>query len=717
MPITYSDRYKALKATKIAHTLAKREQSPTKSMDADDYGTTPKPEGYAFTPIYKEGERFFAGATDNAANFKKMLDNHPLYIDRLEILAGRWCDMLSNYRNQKAAFDTLYPYEALKAGQAMYNITSGIGADAHCACDYAIGLELGFGGLLDKIHASMERLPEKRKFLEAEETVVLAIQGFIARHIEKAEAMLLTEEAPEIRETLSDMIAANKAILSDKPKTFLEACQWMAWFNTVSRIYNRDGAGCNLDVLLYPYYKADSESGLIDDEKAIFILANLLLNETHYYQLSGADTEDRDMTNPLSYLILDAAHRLNISVNLTVRIHDSIDRAFLRKAVYYLFNDRNGWPRFSGDKGLMNYMKNARVTKAEARNRIAVGCNWMALPGREYPINDCVKINTAKVMEVALGEMRQSGSCSVENLFERFAAHLKAAIGITAQGINHHLAYQQFVEPELVMNLMMKGPLEKGEDISHCAEFHTMGCDGVALGTVADSFAAMEQRIEREGRLTWEELFAALDADFAGVANERVRLMLKASEKYCQGGSLGDNWALRISRTYAELVHNQPMPEGREMVPGWFSWSNTIAFGKAVAATPEGRLAGTPVTHGANPSPGFRTDGASTAMSTGVALTQTAYGNTCPLQLEMDPKLSADEGGLEKVERLLLAHAELGGTLTNINILDRDTIMEAHKNPMAHPSLVVRVTGFTAYFVTLSQEFRQLVVDRFVEGF
>ena len=98
-------------------------------------------------------------------------------------------------------------------------------------------------------------------------------------------------------------------------------------------------------------------------------------------------------------------------------------------------------------------------------------------------------------------------------------------------------------------------------------------------------------------------------------------------------------------------------------------------------------------------------------------MVQTAYGNTCPLQLEFDPKLSVDEGGLESVEQLLRTHFELGGTLVNINILDRKTIMEAHNNPMSHPALVVRVTGFTAYFVTLSPEFRQLVVDRFVDGF
>jgi len=165
---------------------------------------------------------------------------------------------------------------------------------------------------------------------------------------------------------------------------------------------------------------------------------------------------------------------------------------------------------------------------------------------------------------------------------------------------------------------------------------------------------------------------------------------------------------------FADTVVGQPMPEGVSLVPGWFSWSSTIHFGKMVGATPDGRRAGKPVTHGANPNPGFRRDGAVTAMASGIAKIQTGYGNSCPLQLEFDPGLSAAEGGIECVEQLLKTHVREGGTLININVLDKDKLMKAHENPALYPDLVVRVTGFTAYFATLSPEFRQLVVDRFI---
>ena len=101
-------------------------------------------------------------------------------------------------------------------------------------------------------------------------------------------------------------------------------------------------------------------------------------------------------------------------------------------------------------------------------------------------------------------------------------------------------------------------------------------------------------------------------------------------------------------------------------------------------------------------------------MAKAIAAIQPGYGNTAPMQLELDPGLSKEEGGVRKVAALIKTHFRLGGTLFNVNIIDADTILEAHEDPSKHPDLIVRVTGFTAYFANLSPEFRQLVVDRII---
>ena len=158
------------------------------------------------------------------------------------------------------------------------------------------------------------------------------------------------------------------------------------------------------------------------------------------------------------------------------------------------------------------------------------------------------------------------------------------------------------------------------------------------------------------------------------------------------------------------------MPKGRNLVPGWFSWARTVEYGTKVKATPNGRRAGEPISHGANPNPRFRADASPTAQSEGIASIQCGYGNTAPLQIEFDPSLKADEKGIDVIEAFIKGHFASGGTLININVLDGEKLKKAHENPELYPDLVVRVTGFTAYFVSLSPKFRQLVVDRFLYG-
>ncbi len=419
------------------------------------------------------------------------------------------------------------------------------------------------------------------------------------------------------------------------------------------------------------------------------------------------------MTNHLSWLILDAADEINISCNVTVRVHENCDPAFLRHAVEILLKNKNGFPRFCGDKALAEGYMRCGADKQTARERIAVGCHWMCVPGREFPMNDTIKVNIAKVFEVAWEEMRGEAEKSTERLMAIFAKHLKTAVEVTAAGVNLHLDHVHEVTPELIMNLMMHNTIERGMDASECADLYTIGLDGAGLGTVADSFGALATRVESEHVLSWDEVYAAIDSDFA---DERVRMILQSSPKYCGGDTVSDAWAHRLTDLWVATVRAQPMPKGRQFVPGWFSWARTIEYGSAVGATPNGRRAQEPISHGANPNPGFRTDGAVTAQSSGIASVQCGYGNTVPLQLEFDPQIADSETAVDTVTALIKAHFAQGGTLININVLDGEKLLAANENPDLYPDLVVRVTGFTAYFASLSPKFRQLVVDRFLYG-
>ncbi len=706
----YQPRLDRLRATKLAQTQAKK--AVRGHIDADDHGMVLPPADFQWRPVANHANGGFYGMAGWGANFRSLMEAHPTYVDADDALAGRYMAYLqSHYRGWNPDF----PHVELEAEQRRYGIVSGIGAPHHFCPDFQIGLELGWDGLLAKLrHWRTVNAPAGEAYYDASEQVILGVQNWIGRHLPAIEAAAARETLPERQANLAEMLAVNTWVQHQPPRSLREACQWLAWYNAASRVYNGDGAGGWLDQLLWPYYRRDLEAGRIDEETAIYYLACLLLNDPQYYQLGGPLADGNDATNRLSFLILEAAHRLRIACNLTIRVHDRLDRRLFDLGVRYLFEDRLGYPRFCGDKGLTEGFARNGYPLELGRQRVAVGCHWMAIPGREYTLNDCVKINCGKVFEAAFLEMMASSPTpSVANLWERFVAHLERAVVCTARGLDFHLAHQKDNEPELMISLLCHGTLEKGRDACDGGvEYYHLCVDGSALATVADSFAALEQRLERENALSWAALERHLADNYAGPEGERVRLMLRGSERYGAGQGLGDAWAVRISQTFSQLVVERPTPGGRRMLPGWFSWSNTIGMGKELMATPNGRHAGAPISHGANPDPGFRKDGAPTAMVRAIAAIQPGYGNTAPIQMELDPGLSRDAGGLDRVASLIHTHFDLGGTLFNINILDRDKLLAAHRNPELYPDLVVRVTGFTAYFAILSPAFRQLVVER-----
>jgi len=716
--LTLDRRIELLVAKKLEQTRAKIDRYG--SMDEDDYGTVVAPEGFEWRPAPGRPDGSFYGAKAWGGSFRSMMEAYPVYVDPLDALAGRCVVFLSRLRFEMGdRWPAEHDYPHLKAEQELYNITSGIGADTHFGGDYLIGLELGWGGLLEKVRRCRRRHgPDKAEFYQAEEDTILGVQSWIRRHVAAIRQAERDQTSPEPAADLHELAEVNEWLVDNPPRTLHEACQWIAWFGMASRALNRDGAGCQLDEILRPYYERDLAAGRIDEERAIFLVACLLLHGTHYHQIAGPDRDGRDQTSRMSFLILEAAHRLGVPVNLTIRVHDGLDCRLLHKGVRHLFEDRKGWPRFSGDKALTEgFMRNGYSAEL-ARQRIAIGCHWMAVPGREYTMNDTVKINVARVFEVALWEMLDGeGRPSVARLWVLFEHHLRRAVACTAAGIDWHLDHHGRISPELMLNLLCHGPIEKGLDAADGGlELYNLCVDGSGLATVADSFAALEQRIEREGAMGWDELAGHLRGNYAGPGGERARRMLQGVGRYGRGGSIGDEWAVRVSRKFTELVKASPTPGGRNLMPGWFSWSATIKLGQAVGATPNGRRAGEPISHGANPDPGFRTDAAPTAMSRAVASIQPGWGNTAPIQLELDPGLTSDQGGVEKIAALIETHFEEGGTLFNINVIDAEKVLEAHADPSKHPDLVVRVTGFTAYFAALSPEFRQLVVNRIIDA-
>ena len=379
-----------------------------------------------FEPQANHPSGGFFGPKAVGANYRALLEAHPPYVDPNSSLAGGYMVNFSSYRkpgwNPDLAVSEIAP--DLAASIEQYKLHPGIGATQHFCQDLQIGLELGWGGILDKIrHYRAFNLdavpaPEDRRFApvtrqemsdfyDGLEDVVLGMQNWIGRTAQAArqagrDRRPIPTRGPEPARDRRDERAPGRA---SRPQTFREACQWILWFQMLARMYNGSGSLGRLDVLLTPFYERDVAAGILTDEEAIFHIACLLLRDTAYLQLGGPDASGQDVTNRVSYLVLEAAHWLKIPANVGVSVGDGVDPGLLRRGVEIMFEDKTGIPKFLGVERTAEGFAKSGYDIGLGRERAYSGCHWSAIPGREYTLNDCVKINFAAVFEVAWNEM------------------------------------------------------------------------------------------------------------------------------------------------------------------------------------------------------------------------------------------------------------------------------------------------------------------------
>lgn len=710
----FDERIKALRETKLKFNNIKIARLG--SYNFDDHGWVPFDQPIEFEIVKEAQSGLTTGMEAVSKTFVNYLDAHPVYIHPESAFAGAWAG------NVPGMGDPWRPEHRLEEHEPLfkkYNITSrGLYAMNHSAPDLNIGLKLGFSGILEKIRFYRAfNKPVDTSFYDGEERLVEALIRFIGRHVDHARKLALTQENETIKNNLLELVFINEKLMTSPPETLREAMQLICWFQVIDRMYFNGGAGQQLDELLRPFYEADLIAGRItDDEEVIWYVASLLFNDTHYYQIGGQNPADgHDLTSKVSFLILEGMHRLNIPSNIALRVHSNMDDELLDKAVKYLFEDGTG-VCYSCSEGLdEGFVKNGFPLPL-ARMRAKVGCNWTALPGIEYALQDVTRVCLAKPMLLALHEMIESDEENgMENLLIRYEKHLNQAVGIIKDGVDWHVKYKSLNKPEMVLNLFSHGALERGTDVS-CGgvDIYNFSCDGTALATVADSLAAAEKYAVYEKSITWEMLRHVLKQNWEGF--EDMRLMFKNTERYGSGNSRADYYAKLIADMYTAFMVKTPTKGGYRVLPGIFSHGDVYKHGESLPATPNGRFDGDPISHSADPDPGFLPGGgtAPTAKANAVAHVQSGYGNSTPLQVDMDSHLAKDIGGREIIKAYIRAHNEMGGTLININVVSRDKLLEAHENPDKYPDLVVRVTGYSAFFKSLSKEYRQQVVDRWL---
>ncbi len=683
--------------------------------DNDDQGFVFFP-SFKFEPVPNHKDGYVYGYRALGDNLRKFFNDCPKYVNKHSALGGCWMGFIHEFmplqvipEDRDARLDAIWEeYDIFQPG---------FGAMNHCGPDITIGLKLGWGGLLEKVRYYEEyNYNGNKDFYYGETQVLLAMQEWIQQTANYAKEQAEAEGDEFYKANLLEIARINEKLIHKAPETLREVCQFIAHFQVFDRTYWGGGALGQLDEVLYPYYKNDVENGILDDETAVWYVASLFFNDTHYSQIGGLSPDGKaDISNRMSFIILDAMNCLNIPINIALRVHDNVNPVLLERSLKYNMKNGSGVD-YSMDNGCVKgYAKNG-FSEVVARGRAKVGCNWTALPGREYPFQDVTRFNFAVAFNKAMEDIEKTKKYSMEDLWDRFTHHLRVGIDSIREGYDLHFEVIENSMPEMVLNLFMHGPVEKGINAASGGVDNQSFCiDGIALATVADSFAAVEQRVFIDKLITFEKLIEVLNNNYDG--EENIRLMLKNISRYGSPDSIATEWAIKIKDYFTDYTLSMTPKHNLKVIPGMFSHGLTYRYGQDLKATPNGRFDGDPIAHSNDPDPGFARglDTFSPSLkATAVALTQPGYGNSSPLHLDIDCDLIDSAGGVDALSALIHTHNQMGGTLINLNCLTKEKLLQAHENPQSHPDLVVRVTGYSAFFASLSREYRQQIVDRFL---
>jgi formate C-acetyltransferase len=259
--------------------------------------------------------------------------------------------------------------------------------------------------------------------------------------------------------------------------------------------------------------------------------------------------------------------------------------------------------------------------------------------------------------------------------------------------------------------------MESAKDVrAGGAKYNFITIEGCSISTLADSVAAVKKLAFDEKQLKMADLVAALKADFAGY--EPIRQMLiNRAPKFGNDDDYVDAIGRELSRFWSEEVTKHVSPAtGRRYTAGYLSWNYFIAFAQYTAATPDGRHMGKYLSNAVAPVQGRDMLGPTAAIKS-----VTRYGfdvnpRGASYTITLNPSVLEGEGGLERLAALLRAYGELGGTSIQINVIDKETLLAAQAEPEKYSNLLVRVTGYNAYFVTLGRGMQEEIIARTSHG-
>jgi formate C-acetyltransferase len=623
-------------------------------------------------------------------------------------------------------------------------------AQGHICPDCAGWLATGPAGFLAEARSNMAKNPGKADFYRAVALVMEGARCFMIRYAELAESKAGSEtpETPESRENLLEASRICRALAERPAGSFREAVQSL-WFLFVILHLESNASSFSpgrMDQWLYPYYKKDRDAGRLSDEEALVLIECLWIkfnqivymrnrNSARYFAgfpigfniaIGGQDEAGNDFANELSFLFLKAQEHLGLpQPNLSVRLHEKTSDALLLEAVRVVARG-SGMPQFFNDKAVIPALENTGIAEKDARDYAIVGCVELTTQGNNLGWSDAAMFNLNKALEITLtggkdlltGKpiAKDRGSLrtyrSFEELEAAFAAHLdhyiEKMIGCCELVEQAHMD----LLPTPFLSAVIKNCMSRGTDVtSGGAAYNLSGIQMIQIANLSDSFAAIKTLVYDESRVTAAEYLEALENDYRG--HEELRQMiLRRVPKYGNDVEWVDRLGAKWAEYFRSRLNGRINYRGGPYHTGMYTVSAHVPMGEMVGASPDGRLAGTPLADGGmSPMYGRDASGPTAVLKSVSKLDKLLTSNGGLLNMKFLPEFFSPEG-IEKFGLFLRAFVDLEIPHIQFNVLRREDLVAARKTPETFRGLTVRVAGYTAYFTEMAGKLQDEIIER-----
>ena len=630
----------------------------------------------------------------------------------------------------------------------MLEITYGIG---HFSMNHERVLAQGLRGVMDDAQQKLASFsPEDRKnekgiFYEAVLCSCLAVISFARRYSELAAKMAARESDPDRAAELREIARVCSRVPEHPAETLHEAVQSLYFIHLVAQIEsggNSISLG-RIDQILFPYFQKDVEAGRGSKELArelvamLFIKTNEIWNvleeafipggegtegkTTQNVTVGGVGPDGRDATNDMSYIALDAyADVRTVQPNFGVRIAPDCPAELMRRAVEY---DRDGvLMHFFNDEAIIRSLIRGGHALEDARNYGMVGCLEPNAQGKTFGSTFAVQFSGIKCVELALSNGIdnifgypsgiESGDPSAfknfEDLWDAYDRQVRHFINQMVRGMEVLDKTIAETVPSPFASSMVEGCLEKGLDLTRGgALYNSTGVQFMGFANVVDSLYAVKKAVFEDRLFTMADLTNWLAQDWQDVEDKRVYFLNRIA-KYGNDNDDVDAMAIRVMNHFCDVLSPYRNFRGGSFWPGIFSVGFHITMGAFTAATPDGRFAGDVLGNGITPTTGNAAAGPTAVMNSVVKLPVTRVFNGVNLNIRFPgKKISTDN-----LTALINTYFTRGGTQVQFNMVDSAILREAQQHPEKHRDLFVRVSGYSAEFIGLSEIAQDEIISR-----